>query len=91
MRQGIRGNMTDGAALALDVEERNAAFGCRIKLENLRNAKAVLKAIPRFWRQAGCRMPCGSDGRSRWRMGPHAAGSGTVHRCIGTCCSPNGE
>jgi hypothetical protein len=50
MRQ-IGGNVTDGTALSLNVEERDAAFGGSIKFENLWNAEAVLEAVPHFRRE----------------------------------------
>src|ERR1700691_3968205 len=45
-------NMTDSPALALDVEERNAALSGSIELKNLRNGKPILKPFPHFRRQS---------------------------------------
>ena len=44
----VAGDVADGAALSLDVEERDAAFGGGIELEDLRNAEAVLEGVPDF-------------------------------------------
>jgi hypothetical protein len=39
-------DMADCPGLALDVKERYAAFGSRIKFKNLGNAKPLLETVP---------------------------------------------
>jgi hypothetical protein len=48
----VAGYVADGSALALNVEQRHAAFGGGIKLEDLRNAEAILECVPNLRRQS---------------------------------------
>src|SRR5262245_11985543 len=48
----IRGDVADGSGLALHVEQRDASLGGSVKLEDLRDAEALLKRLPHAGRQA---------------------------------------
>src|SRR5208337_3268195 len=51
MRQ-IRWNAANRARLSLNVEERNAAFGCCIEFEDPRNPKPLFEFVPNVGRQS---------------------------------------
>ncbi len=48
----IAGNMADGSALALHIEQGDISFGGGIKFEDLRNAEAILECVPNLQRHA---------------------------------------
>src|SRR5262249_34182044 len=48
----IGGDVADGSGLALHVEQRDAPLRGRVKLEDLRDAEALLERLPHTGRQA---------------------------------------
>ena len=48
----IRGNVADGSGLALHVEQREASLRGSVKLEDLRDAEALLERLPHAGREA---------------------------------------
>ncbi len=88
MRQQRR-NPADRARLALDIVEREIAFGRRIEFENLRNRKARLKGFPDIAAQAVAAGQPKPMSRLRIPMAAPSEDSGRARRYTGTACNPS--